>query len=167
MWEAVIPISIFVAFIWGATPTVHKYIFNNIQYMTPQTMIVFGGISYFIFTLVYGYCEKNTIIKTAKQIPLSLLLVMFLTAFMGFFANYLYFNVIGKHSSYVVSSLIFISPLFTLILSYLFLKEDISLKSVIGVILIVIGVILVALSKSNNKHSNMNIIKLNSTIKGD
>ena len=46
---------------------------------------------------------------------------MIATGALSFYANYLYFNFISKHESYLVSALIFSSPFFTLILAYYFL----------------------------------------------
>lgn len=151
MWEAVVPLSLFISFVWGATPIVHKYIFNSYTYMTPDTMLVVGGILYFVFTMSYFGCNKAKVIEPLKKLPLSIFALMGITALLGFLANYLYFNVIGKHASYVVSALIFSSPFFTLLLSYMLLNEDITLTSFIAVILIVVGIILLAIS--NHKKS--------------
>lgn len=141
-----IPIAIFIAFIFGVSPIIHKYIFNNVPTLTPQLMFIFGGITYFLFTLVYAISEKQSIITNIKTIPLSIIALFLFGASISFYANYLYFNIISKNPSHLVSSLIFISPLFTLILSYFLLKEEISLMSVIGILLIVVGVIIVAIS---------------------
>jgi drug/metabolite transporter (DMT)-like permease len=144
MWEAVIPVALLISFIWGATPIVHKYIFNSFSFMTPETMMVVGGLLYFIFTLCYFACNKKKVIEPLKQLPLSIIALMCVTALIGFLANYMYFNVIGKHASYLVSALIFSSPFFTLILSYLLLKEEITMMSFIAVMLIVVGIIMLA-----------------------
>jgi drug/metabolite transporter (DMT)-like permease len=67
--------------------------------------------------------------------------------FVGFVANYLYYQVIRNNTSYIVAALVFSAPFFTVILSYLFLKEELTLLSGLGVFLIVAGVILLASSK--------------------
>lgn len=144
----VVPIALFIAFIFGVSPIIHKYIFNTVPTITPQTLFIFGGMFYFIFTMLFALYEKETLIKHIKNIPLSVILIFVFGTAISFFANYLYFKIISKNASYLVSSLIFISPIFTLILSFLFLKEDITVNSVIGIILIVVGVILVAMSSS-------------------
>lgn len=151
MWEAVVPIALFISFIWGATPIVHKYIFNSFTFMTPETMIVVGGVLYFIFTMCYFGCNKAKVIEPLKKLPFSIFVLMGATALVGFLANYLYFNVIGKHASYLVSALIFSSPFFTLILSYMLLKEEITLTSFIAVVLIVVGIMMLATSKKSKQ----------------
>jgi drug/metabolite transporter (DMT)-like permease len=152
MWEAVVPIALFISFVWGATPIVHKYIFNSFAFMTPETMLVVGGILYFIFTMCYFGCNRAKVMEPLKQLPLPIFVLMGITALVGFLANYLYFNVIGKHASYLVSALIFSSPFFTLVLSYMLLKEDISITSFIAIILIVVGIIMLATSKKKKSH---------------
>lgn len=141
-----IPIAIFIAFIFGVSPIIHKYIFNNVPTLTPQLLFIFGGITYFFLTLVYAISEKQSIITNIKTIPLSIIALFLFGSCISFYANYLYFNIISKNPSHLVSSLIFISPLFTLVLSYLLLKEDITIMSVTGICLIVIGVIIIAVS---------------------
>ena len=144
--NTVIPIAIFIAFIFGVSPVIHKYIFNTVPAVTPQLMFILGGITYFIYTIGYALYERQPIIENIKGIPLPTIALFLFGTCISFFANYLYFNIISKNASYLVSSLIFISPLFTLVLSYLLLKEEISFTSIIGIMLIVSGVIMVATS---------------------
>ncbi len=142
----VVLIAVFIAFIFGVSPIIHKYIFNNVPSLTPQLLFIFGGIAYFLFTFVYAISKKQSIITNIKTIPLSMTLLFLFGASLSFYANYLYFNIISKNPSHIVSSLIFISPIFTLILSYFLLKEEITITSIIGILLIVTGVIIVAVS---------------------
>jgi drug/metabolite transporter (DMT)-like permease len=170
MWITVVPVSLFISFIWGATPISHKYIFNTFEDMTPEAMIVCGGVFYFLFSMIYFMFNRASVIRPVKELPWSVFLIMFCTASIGFLANYLYFQVIGKHASFLISALIFSSPIFTLILSYLFLKEDISIKAAIGVLLIVCGVVTLAISKDKVKPPGSvfrNSLKFNTTVKGD
>jgi drug/metabolite transporter (DMT)-like permease len=153
--STVIPIAIFIAFIFGVSPIIHKYIFNTVPSMTPQLLFIFGGITYFLFTIVYALYERQPILDNIKTIPLSTIVIFLVGSSMSFFANYLYFNIISKNASYLVSSLIFISPLFTLALSYLLLNEQITLMSVIGVLFIVSGVIIVAISSKKPTISSI------------
>jgi len=74
--------------------------------------------------------------------------IIFITsAITGFFANLIYYYVISKHESYIVEALISCSPLFTLVLAYLFLKEEINWVGIAGVLLITLGVICVSLNE--------------------
>jgi drug/metabolite transporter (DMT)-like permease len=156
-WD-VIPTSLLISFLWGASPVLHKFLFQT-NPLSPQTMIVSGSFYYFMCTCVYFFFNRKIVISDLKQLSYTTLLIMACSAVLaGFFANYLYFHVLQESSSYVVSALIFSSPFFTFILASLFLKEEVNVKSALGVILIVLGVVLLALSKktfSNTKISNV------------
>lgn len=162
MTLGVVGISLFISFIWGITPIVHKYIFSTVT-MSPHTMIVSGAIFYFICAMIYFAYYRKEVIEPLAALGPKTYMLMITTAVLGFFANYLYFNVISKHASYLVSALIFSSPFFTLIFAYFFLKEDISLLSAVGVSLIVVGVIVLAMTKKPVVRE----ARLVSTIKGD
>jgi drug/metabolite transporter (DMT)-like permease len=45
-----------------------------------------------------------------------------------------------KHDSYIISALIYSSPIFTLLLACLFLNEQITYYGLLGVLFIVVGV---------------------------
>lgn len=158
----VIAVSLFISFIWGITPIVHKYIFSTVK-MSPHTLIVSGAVLYFTCSMVYFAHYRKEAMEPLRTITPGTIALMILTAVLGFYANYLYFNVISKNESYLVSALIFSSPFFTLIFAYLFLKEDISLLSALGVGLIVLGVIVIASAKKPLARE----ARLVSTIKGD
>jgi drug/metabolite transporter (DMT)-like permease len=107
--------------------------------------------------------NRKVVLNDLKHMDTTtMLLVVFSAVIAGFFANYLYFNVIKNHASHLVSALVFSSPFFTLLFSYFLLKEDISLTSLIGVMFIVFGVILLAFKakpKTVAKMKNAAIIR--------
>jgi drug/metabolite transporter (DMT)-like permease len=77
----------------------------------------------------------------------------------GFLANYLYFHVVQKHSSYVVSALIFSSPFFTFLLSYFFLKEDMTWLSGLGAFFIITGIVLLGVSGTKPISNSANLVR--------
>lgn len=158
----VISTSLFISFIWGITPIVHKYIFSSVT-MSPHTLIVSGALFYSVCAMIYFSYYKDEVLKPLANLNSKTYMLMIFTAVLSFYANYLYFNVISKHASHLVSALIFSSPFFTLIFAYFFLKEDISLTSALGVTLIVFGVILLAITKKPLVETT----RLVSTVKGD
>jgi drug/metabolite transporter (DMT)-like permease len=132
---------------WGIQPIIHKYIFNT-QAVSAVTMMVLGSFIYFVCSFVYFLKQRNIVVNDIKQMNImTITLLVFSAIIAGFFANYLYFSVIQKHDSYLVSALVFSSPFFTLVFSYLLLQEHVSTLAVIGVISIVFGVILLAFNK--------------------
>lgn len=144
----VLSTALVVSFLFGVTPITHKYLFN-LHPISKETMITSGAFFYFICALVYFIVNHKTVVTDVKRLPLSSLAIMASSAVVcGFFANYLYFKAIQRSSSYVVSALIFSSPMFTFVLAYFLLKEEVNIQSGLGVLSIVIGVILLATSKS-------------------
>lgn len=158
----VVLLSLLISFLWGISPIIHKFIFNN-KPISPITMMVSGSAVYFACSFIYFTMNHKVVLNDLKHMDsTTIMLVVFSAVIAGFFANYLYFNVIKNHASYLVSALVFSSPFFTLLFSYFLLKEDISLTSLIGVMLIVLGVILLAVKakpKTVAKMKNAAIIR--------
>lgn len=122
MWDVVMS-ALTVSFLWGTSSSIHKVLFNKTQ-VRPSTLLVYGSLIYFICTSIYFYFYRDIVLTDFKRLPKKALLVMTLSGIIaGFLANYLYFHVVQKHASYVVSALIFSSPFFTFVISYLFLKR--------------------------------------------
>ncbi len=148
----VVGTSLLVSFLWGGAPVIHKYLMST-RPISPETLMVFGSVVYFSCIVVYFYFNNKPIIRDIKGASATTLSIMFVSAvFAGFVANLLYFRVIKHNASYVVSALIFSSPFFTLLLSYMFLKEKMTVKSVLGVVSIVVGVIMLATSDVAKKE---------------
>ncbi len=136
-----------VSFLFGITPITHKYLFS-IHPIAKETMITSGAFFYFVCAFIYFLVNKEKVIKDVQSLPTRSLIIMACSAVIcGFLANYLYFKAIQKSSSYVVSALIFSSPIFTFAFAYFLLKEEVNVKSALGVLFITLGVILLATSK--------------------
>ena len=63
-----------------------------------------------------------------------------------FVANLIYVYILKKHEGYVISALVYSSPAFSLLLTYLFLRQKITIYGMIGVLLVVLGVVFLALA---------------------
>jgi len=68
----------------------------------------------------------------------------------GFLANYLYFTVLRKYESSLVSALIYSCPIFTLLLANFYLSEKIDNYGIFGILFVVLGVGLISKSKSSH-----------------
>jgi uncharacterized membrane protein len=62
----------------------------------------------------------------------------------AFVANLLFLYVLTDHSSYMTTALVYSSPVFTVLFAWLVLKEDVTVKLCIGVLLVVMGILLLA-----------------------
>jgi len=54
----------------------------------------------------------------------------------------IYFYILKDHESSIISALIYTCPVFTVILSYLFLKERLTIYKLVGIVFVVFGVTL-------------------------
>jgi drug/metabolite transporter (DMT)-like permease len=81
-------------------------------------------------------------IITAKELAILILLPIVAL----FFANYLYYNLLKHHESSLVVALVCSSPIFTLLLAYLFMNERLTKYGIVGVIMVSGGVGLISLN---------------------
>lgn len=138
----IILLAIFVSFLWGYTPILLKYLLSK---FTKTTVIVTEGILYSLFLSFFIFWKNDEFMNDIKKFTYIDIGLFFLTAIIGgFLANIIYIFLLEGNDSYIITALVCTSPLFTLILAYLFTKEKITKYGVLGTILIVIGIILVS-----------------------
>lgn len=139
--EAVL-IALLISFLWGLSPVIHKTVLNNV---TPHTAMVITSVFYTICTIVYALYFEQNIANDMKNINAKAVYFLAFTAIIcGFITNVLYFSILKKYDSYIISALIYSCPVFTLLIAYLFLKEKVSFTGFLGVAFITAGVILLA-----------------------
>ena len=135
-------IALFIAFLWGAHPVINKYLLSK---YTPFTIMLLASLVYFCLMVTVSIIRmkdlKNDLNKMSSKDAVILTMLAF---FAVFIANTLYYYLLKDHPSSIISALIFSSPAFTLILSYLFLKERIRLYGLLGVLSIILGVVLIS-----------------------
>ena len=94
---------------------------------------------------IYATFHTTTLKNDFKKATIyEYMIIGFTFLLTAFLANILYFSVLAKNKSFVVSALIYTSPIFTLILAWWVLKEDINIYGLIGVLFIVTGIILIS-----------------------
>jgi len=136
-------LALFVGILWGIAPIFHKVLLRDIGF---KTIMVVSSLAYFLCTCIFALVFWKDIVKDSKHLNVVNVSVISLIAIVtGFLANLIYFFVLKGSKSYIVSALIYSSPFFTLIASYLFLKEDITLVGGLGCLLIVMGVVCLAM----------------------
>ena len=110
--------------------------------------MVIGGVFYMMCMLGFAASFWKTVKKDwAKLDAKTIMLIGAVSVLTGFVANMLYFFVLKKHDSHVVSALIYSSPVFTLLLAYFLLHEKVTPIGCIGVIMVVLGVVCIALNR--------------------
>jgi drug/metabolite transporter (DMT)-like permease len=142
-----IALALLVAFFWGLHPLVQK---SLVMALDTEVLIIIGGLFYFAAVIVFALFNWKSFSQNARKITVAHLATMCALSIITVFgANLIYVYILKKHEGYVISALIYSSPAFTLLLAYLFLRQEISTYGVVGVLLIVAGV--VCLAFNNNK----------------
>ena len=145
-------ISLLVAVLWGASTALHKYVLGS---LSSSTVIVVSGFFYTICLLGFCYYHRFVIIEDLHNRMSSYMLMCLITSSIvcGFLANILYFYVLRHNPSSIVAALSFSAPLFVAVLGYVFLKERLPLTSIIGIVMIVVGIMLLSIrTTSQSSH---------------
>jgi drug/metabolite transporter (DMT)-like permease len=142
MLPVVVVQSLFVAFLWGATTSLQKYTLATLH---PMVVFVGGTLFYAPCMLLYALYNRHTLLKNFDKITPKLWLIIAGTSIVGgFCANLLYFYILKKHNSAIVSALTYASPIFVLLLSMIFLQEPIHPIAVTGIMITVFGVAMIS-----------------------
>lgn len=137
-------ITLLIAFLSGLMPILHKTLLNKFN---PMSVLIFIGLTYTFPLFFFSLAHIDTI-KTdlAKMNSTDAAYIVFASIVCVFFANILYYNILKKHKSYIVATLINTTPLFTLIIAVGFLKERLNAVGLLGVILIIMGTICISVN---------------------
>lgn len=134
--------ALLVALLWGIQPNIHKYVLGDLNY---KTIMVLGFIFYLACMLLFiPFVWKDVVADKPKISTKSVAFIAISSIFCAFLANVLYLFALKHHKSYVVSALVYSSPIFTLFVSALILKERITISGGIGVAFITIGILCLA-----------------------
>lgn len=130
--------SMIVSLFWGISPVLYKMMMTKMN--TKLTFIInniFFALAVAVYTIYYWNDVKTDIKTTSLRDIIS---VGAISIILSFIPNIIYYNLLNQHDSYIVSALVSSAPIFTVGVSYFLLKENITNYSVLGVILIIIGV---------------------------
>lgn len=134
--------SLVIAILWSFTPILHKYVLN---YNDPFIVILIGSIFYAGCTIIYACIYWKRIKTEMKNVSIKTIIILGISSiFTVFLAGILLAYLSKSNNSFSVTALTFTAPLFTTIWAYLFLHEDVSVVSFIGVVFIVFGAILLS-----------------------
>lgn len=137
--------SLAVAILWAASPIIHKHVFNT-AHIAPTTAMILGALFFFLFMIPFAYTERKGLREDAAKLSRSVLLWLALASLAGgFLGNLLYYRILRHHAAYVVTAIMYSSPLFVALFGVVFLRERMSVPSIVGVVLIFTGICLLAL----------------------
>ena len=130
--------SLIVSLFWGISPVFYKMIMSKVD--TKLTFIInnlFFTLGVLGYTIYYWDQIKTDVQNISMRDTLAIGAIAII---LSFIPNIIYYNLINDHDSYVVSALVNSAPIFTVGLSYLLLKENVSKYGILGVVLIIVGV---------------------------
>lgn len=136
-----VQVALIVATIWGSIPFFTKHLLKNMSY---KSIGVLQSLLSAIVGGVFCYYNLPEIADDFKHINYSTIWLLTLLSVMLFCANLFYYMVIRDHETYLVASITSIYPLIALVISYLFLNENITYLKFLGIVLVASGIICIA-----------------------
>jgi drug/metabolite transporter (DMT)-like permease len=138
-------LAFIIAFFWGITPVLYKFILKN---NIPSYIIIFiQACVYLLASILYIIIYENNNIY--KDLDANINYIPFLAAiafFSVYFSNFLYIYALENNANVnIMSIIVSLAPIVTIIASFLILKEKITIKVLIGFFIIFIGLICVFL----------------------
>jgi drug/metabolite transporter (DMT)-like permease len=139
-------IAISLAVIYAITPITYKLlvIHNNISF---ETYLLLSTFILFLCSLFYSFMFHNYIdvFRELAKISSDILLLFIINIFFVSFISQILFHYAIKHTTKLSLFTIITGfyPLITMILSFLFFKEKITLKIFIGFVISMIGIIII------------------------
>jgi len=129
-------------FMWGMAPVIHKVLLVKYQ---PITIMLLNSFTYAISMMLIVFFNYKMFMKDMNKIKYEDILIIVLSSIgILVIGNLIYYYVLREHDSSLVSALIYSSPVFTLILAYIFLKERLSMYGYLGIFSILLGIIFIS-----------------------
>jgi len=136
-------IALLIAFLWGIQPICHKYLEKDIDFLSLFIITwIFSTIIIFIIFITHF----DNVYTTFRKITNKDIFIIFVIALTIIISKFLYFKIIYNYDVTIFSSICYSSPLFTLILAYFLLNENINLQQIIGILSILLGSILLTVN---------------------
>jgi uncharacterized membrane protein len=140
-------LALFISFLWGLQPVVHKLLLQKFDLITILFISTFVQI---ILVLIVALTRKQNVLSDLKVITFSdVCIITTLSAFTVFLTNVIYLSVLKNHDSSIISALIYSCPVFTLLISYFFLKERLDIYGLLGVFSIILGVVFISQNRKS------------------
>ena len=137
--------SLLIALFWGISPIAHKKLLNN---MDTKFVLIASGLFYSFSLLIYTFYYWNDFKKEYAKVEYkNLYYLAIISIILSFIPNILYFYLLKKHDTSVVSALINSAPIFTILVSFFILGDKINKYEFAGIVLIILGIICISCKK--------------------
>jgi len=108
------------------------------KFSTP-TLISMIGIIYILMTSIYVYVNRSTVKSELGNLDHSVYGILIAIAIAGAISVLIYNTLVSKYPAEHVSSMMAFTPLMVVILSFLFLEQQISSEQMIAIGMICVG----------------------------
>jgi len=144
-------LALCIAFLWGIQPVIHKYLLKKINAIT--IMLISSMVYLFALLIKVSFSQTYTLFinDIRKLSPKDYLIITMTSVFSVFLANMIYYYILKDNETSIIVSLMYSAPIFTLLLSYLFLNERLEPVGIIGIFLIFLGVVCISLNNNTSK----------------
>lgn len=136
--------ALIVAIFWGVGAHMERYVLES---MSNVSLFIVFGLVYFIVAIII-YVFNYT--KIHHELTMSNVPFAILTALVSSTISILIYqkalSMCSVKNVHIVTALAFTAPLFTMIVTWLYFKERMSIKSVAGVCLIISGGVLLVMN---------------------
>lgn len=144
-------ITIFASLLWGISAHIDKFLINGVDESgsSIKTLLVF---STFVAGLVISPIWL-IICKFSISINAISLISVFMAAIIYILATYIYFIALDKNDASIVVVMFQMIPVFSYILALIFFKEILTIKQIIGSIIIIFSAVIISydFEEKNNK----------------
>jgi drug/metabolite transporter (DMT)-like permease len=141
MLDPVIVPALFIALMSSLQVIAQKQVSKKLSH---HTLIVLWAIGYFLLSLVYVTWHQDIVMKEVSEVSTPMLLLLLGTIVVGFITHIMYFYVVRRGKISVVTALTSTVPLFVAGLSFLIIRETLTLTQIAGMVSIVLGTVLIA-----------------------
>jgi len=146
MVELWVVLTLTASFLWTIVALIDKFVLSH-ELKDPVLASAIAGMSVFVLFFIVSVFLDNIVI-----LPISFILIALLAGIFYTLAIYFYYYAIKKGEISRVVSFISISPIFMIILAFLFLNERLTFLNYLGIILIVLGSFLISIKKDHAKY---------------
>ena len=140
--------ALLISLLWGLSPICFKYALS--KGLDPPLVLCVSSAVYFSCMLAFAFANWPAIrANAAASLTWETFAVLGIASVLtAFVANLLFLHVLANHSSYITTALVYSSPIFTVLVAWLVLREEVTVYGCLGVFFVVLGVLFVALEES-------------------
>ena len=136
--------AIYIAAAWGAYTVFYNKYMHNVD---SKTLIFLSMVFYTLFTFIYILYHNNVVRNDLRKISANQIMLLAGAAFvLTFLPNIVFYHLVNKCNSIVLSGIIYSAPVFTVLLSMLLLRSEVTMPLISGVMLVVFGLIIIVMN---------------------